>query len=68
MELLGVSEKNERTAEREGRDQNVKGLEYQIQLLGHLESNGKATIGFQIGIGLSDRVKGLEEDDSCFHT
>lgn len=45
----------------------MKGLEYQIQLLGYPESNGRATIGFQTGIRLSDRVKeGLKEDDSCY--
>lgn len=67
MEFQGVSIKDKRTAGKEGREQSVKGLEYQI--LGHPESNGRATIRFQIGIGLSDRVKeGLQEDDSYFQT
>ena len=53
MELLRVFKKNERTDGKKVGDQSVKGLEYQIQSLGHPESSGR--VGLQIG--LSNRVK-----------
>lgn len=49
MELLGISKQNEKIAVREGWDQSVKGLEYQIQLIDHSEAMRQPLLGFRLG-------------------